>query len=104
MYAVIRTGGKQYRVAEGDTIDVEKLPDEAGSEIKFDDVLLIGKNDETSVGTPTVEGAIVTGKLLYTGKAPKVIVYKFKRRLKYRRKRGHRQPFSRVLIQEITTE
>ncbi|NOZ00411.1 MAG: 50S ribosomal protein L21 [Deltaproteobacteria bacterium] len=104
MYAVIKTGGKQYRVAEGDTIEVEKLPTEVGSEIRFDDVLLIGTEDETKLGAPTVEGAHVTGKVVHVGRAPKVLVYKFRRRTKYRRKTGHRQAFTRVLIQGITVE
>ncbi|MBL6975276.1 MAG: 50S ribosomal protein L21 [Deltaproteobacteria bacterium] len=104
MYAVIKTGGKQYRVAEGDSIDVEKLGIDVGSEIRFEDVLLIGTEDETRLGTPTVPGALVTGTVTHAGRAPKVIVYKFKKRKKYRRKNGHRQPFSRVLIQGISVE
>lgn len=104
MYAVIKTGGKQYRVAEGDTIEVEKLPTDVGSEVRFEDVLLIGTEDETRIGTPMVSGALVTGKVVHAGRAPKVLVYKFKRRTKYRRKAGHRQFFTRVLIEGITVE
>lgn len=104
MYAVIRSGGKQYRVAEGETIELEKLPAEVGSEVSFDEVLLVGTEGETRLGTPTVPGAKVTGKVLFAGKAPKVLVYKFRRRKNYRRKVGHRQAFTRVLIQGVSVE
>lgn len=104
MYAVIRTGGKQYRVSEGDTIEVEKLDTQAGSEVRFDEVLLVGTEDRTRLGTPTVPGASVVAKVLETGRGPKVIVYKYKRRKKYRRTRGHRQAFTRLAIEKIAME
>ena len=74
MYAVIRTGGKQYRVSEGDTIDVEKLGAEVGSEVRFDEVLLVGTDSDTKLGTPVVPGAAVTGKVVFNGRAPKVLL------------------------------
>jgi len=101
MYAVIRTGGKQYRVTEGDTIEVEKLPVDVGSEVQFQEVLLVATDTETRIGDPIVKGATVTGKVVFNGRAPKVIVYKFKRRKNYRRKAGHRQAFTRLIIQGI---
>lgn len=104
MYAVIRTGGKQYRVSEGDTVEVEKLPVEVGEEVRFGDVLLIGTEDTTTVGRPTVQGAEVVGKVVFNGRAPKIIVYKIRRRKNYRRKAGHRQFFTRLVIQGIKAE
>lgn len=104
MYAVIRTGGKQYRVSEGDTVEVEKLPVEVGEEVRFSDVLLIGTEDATTVGRPTVQGAEVVGKVVFNGRAPKIIVYKIRRRKNYRRKAGHRQFFTRLVIQGIKAE
>jgi len=102
MYAVIQTGGKQYRVAEGDTIEVERLPETVGQEVRFEEVLLLGKDDDTIVGKPTVPGASVVGKVVFAGRAPKIIVYKIKRRKNVRKKSGHRQQFSRVQVQSIT--
>lgn len=101
MYAVIETGGKQYRVCEGDTIEVEKLDAEVGSQVRFDNVLLVGTEEKTLIGFPVVKGAVVTAKVVANGKAEKVIVYKFKRRKNYRRKHGHRQQFTRLLIESI---
>ncbi len=101
MYAVIATGGKQYRVSQGDTIDVEKLGAEVGAEVKFDQVLLVGTDSETKIGQPTVPGALVVGKVVENGRAPKVLVFKIKRRKNYRRKQGHRQAYTRVAIQGI---
>jgi large subunit ribosomal protein L21 len=102
MQAVIRTGGKQYLVKPGDKIDVELLDIADGEEVKFEDVLMVsnGEND-IKLGTPTVEGASVKGKLLGQLKGKKVIVFKFKRRKGYRRKQGHRQKFSSVEITDI---
>ncbi len=96
MFAVIETGGKQYIVKEGDVIRVEKLPVE-GKEVVFDKVLMVGDK----VGTPYVEGATVEADLIRTAKAKKVIVFKFKRRKGYKRKKGHRQWFSEVRIKKI---
>lgn len=101
MYAVIKTGGKQYRVKEGDTFNIEKLEAEAGSEITFDDVLAVGEGESLRVGTPSVDGASVSAKVLKHGRLKKIIVFKFKRRKNYKRKRGHRQHFTRIQITKI---
>lgn len=100
MYAIIETGGKQLKVEEGKTIFVEKLAAEAGETVTFDKVLFIG-GDDAKIGTPTVDGATVTGKVVEQGRAKKIVVFKFKRRKNYRRKQGHRQPFTRVAIEKI---
>ena len=101
MYAVIKTGGKQYRVAEGDVIQIEKLTGGVGENVTFEDVLLIGSDEETRVGTPRLEGASVGGTILNQGRHRKVIVFKFKRRKNYIRKNGHRQHFTQVRIDSI---
>lgn len=103
MYAVIETGGKQYRVQEGDVLDVERLPDvtEDTEEITFDRVLLVGEGDDVTVGRPIVDGAKVSAKFLGEVRGPKIIVFKMKRRKQYRRKNGHRQDLHRVRIQGI---
>lgn len=101
MYAVIRTGGKQYKVAEGEWVDIEKLDAEEGATVSFDDVLLIGTEGETTVGAPTVAGATVTGTVQTQGKGDKIIVFKYRRRQNYRRRNGHRQLFTRVNITKI---
>ena len=100
MYAIIATGGKQYRVSEGDVIFIEKLDNELDSEITFP-VLLLG-GDKVVVGTPEVKGASVTGKVLQHGRGEKIVVYKYKAKKNYRRKQGHRQPFTKVEITGIT--
>ncbi len=97
MYAVVKTGGKQYRVQEGDVIRVEKLPGDVGSAIELDEVLMIG-GDQVVVGTPTVAGAKVTAQITAQDLAKKVIVFKMRRRKGYRRKRGHRQPYTELKI------
>ncbi len=104
MYAVIETGGKQYRVQEGDILDVERISGVSGEqkEIVFDRVLLVGDGDDIKVGQPVVEGASVNAELVNEVRGPKVIVFKFKRRKQYRRKNGHRQDLHRVRIQGIT--
>lgn len=101
MYAVIRTGGKQYRVHEGDRIRVEKLPGDVGSNIDFTDILMIG-GEKVSVGTPTVAGAKVSAEITAQDKAKKVIVFKMLRRKSYRRKQGHRQPYTELKITGIS--
>ena len=103
MYAVIETGGKQYRVQAGDVIDVERLPavSEEAPEIVFDRVLLVGTGGEVKVGDPTVEGAQVNGVLLRPVRGRKVTVFKMKRRKGYRRKNGHRQDLHQVEIKDI---
>ncbi|WP_353894315.1 50S ribosomal protein L21 [Proteinivorax hydrogeniformans] len=101
MYAVIKTGGKQYKVSEGDVIKVEKLFADVEETVEINDVLAVANGEELKVGTPLVEGAKVQAKVLEHDKAKKVYVFKFKRRKKYRRKQGHRQPFTRILIEKI---
>jgi large subunit ribosomal protein L21 len=102
MYAIIKTGGKQYRVQEGDTLFVEKLNVEAGESVDFDQVLAVSGDNGLTVGAPIVEGAKVSAKVLANGKAKKVIVYKYKAKKDYRNKNGHRQPFTKVQIEKIT--
>ncbi len=102
MYAIIKTGGKQYRVAQDDVIEIEKIKTaKAGEEVSFSDVLAVNKDGELTVGTPIVENAVVKGEILEEAKAPKVIVYKYKAKKDYRRKQGHRQPLMRVKITAI---
>ena len=101
MYAVIETGGKQYRVQEGDTITVEKLPAEAGSKIEFDKVLVLGEGADISVGAPYIDGAKVFGNVVENGKGQKVIIFKYKSKKDYRKKQGHRQPYTMVEITGI---
>ncbi len=100
-YAIIKTGGKQYKVAPGDKIKVEKLDAVEGAALEFDEVLLIGDDDATMVGSPTIEGAKVTASCVSQDRADKVIVFKYKSKVRYRKKNGHRQPFSTVEIQDI---
>jgi len=100
MYAVIRSGNQQFRVNEGDTIQVEKINAEVGDEITIDQVLLLGGGD-TVIGTPIVSGATVTARVAEQGRHPKIIVFKMKRRKNYRRKNGHRQPFTALEITGI---
>ncbi len=101
MYAVVKTGGKQYRVQEGDVLRVEKLPGDVGAEIAFEDVLLFSDGENLQVGTPTLDNVAVTGHIVEQGKAQKIIVFKYKRRKRYRRKQGHRQQFTAVKIDSI---
>jgi len=98
MFAVIRTGGKQYRVSQGDVIDVEKLTADVGAEVALDDVLMVGEGDDVVVGTPRVEGASVTAKVVDQHRADKIKIVKFKRRKHYRRTHGHRQHLTRLEI------
>ena len=101
-YAIIETGGKQYRVKPGDSLDVERLDAEPGDTIAIDRVLLVSTDAGMTVGTPLVTGARVTAKVENEGKGKKVIVFKYKPKVRYRRKNGHRQSFSRLVIQEIS--
>ena len=101
MYAVIETGGKQYRVQEGDEISVEKLGAEAGEEVVFDKVLVAGEGADVKIGAPYVEGASVKSTVVENGKGQKVIIYKYKAKKDYRKKQGHRQPYTMVKIDEI---
>jgi large subunit ribosomal protein L21 len=100
MYAVIKTGGKQYRVAQGDRLRVEKLPANVGETVTFDQVLLVG-GDAIKVGAPLVAGAKVEAKVVAQERSKKIIVFKFRRRKNYRRKNGHRQPFTALEITGI---
>lgn len=101
MYAVIKSGGKQYRVAEGDVVRVEKLEVESGAPVEFKDVLLVKTDAKTFIGQPVVEGASVQGVLEAQGKDDKVLVFKYKAKKQYRRTRGHRQQHSQVRIEKI---
>ena len=103
MYAIIETGGKQYKVQAGDIITVEKLGADAGTSFTFDKVLGILNDDNSVFGSPTVEGASVTGQVMGDGKAKKVIVYKYKSKKGFHKKKGHRQPFTRVKIEAINS-
>jgi len=100
-HAIFETGGKQYRVKEGDEIYLEKLEAEDDAKVKFDKVLAILSEDDPKIGSPYVKGATVTVKVLKSGKAKKIIVYKMKRRKGYHRKQGHRQPYTKVVIEKI---
>lgn len=100
MYAIIKTGGKQYCVEEGKVITIEKLDVEAGAEVAFDEVLLVS-DDSVKIGQPTVAGAKVTGKVLEQGKGAKLRIFKYKAKSNYRRRQGHRQPFTKVQIEKI---
>jgi large subunit ribosomal protein L21 len=100
-YAVIRTGGKQYRVAAGDVVRVATLAGNPGDKVKFDDVLLVG-GDTTTIGTPTVAGAAVEAEIVQHGRGPKLIVFKFRKRKRSRKKAGHRQDFTAVRITGVT--
>ena len=100
-HAIIETGGKQYRVAEGDVIFVEKLNAEAGETVKFDRVLAVIDEDSSVFGTPVVEGAVVTGSVVKNGRGKKVRVYKMKPKKGYQRLQGHRQPYTKVQIESI---
>ena len=101
MYAVIKTGGTQYRVAKDDIITIEKLDGEAGASLEFGEVLMVGEGTSVKVGAPTVAGAKVTGELVEQTRGPKVIAFKKRRRKNSRRKRGHRQDLTKVRITSI---
>jgi large subunit ribosomal protein L21 len=102
MYAVFRTGGKQYRVEKGDKIRVERLPGAVGDAVTFGDVLLVG-GEALKIGRPTVGGAKVEATIVDQRLGPKIIIFKFRRRKNYRRKRGHRQPFTALAITNIVS-
>jgi large subunit ribosomal protein L21 len=101
MYAVMRTGGKQYRVAPGDVLQIEKLPGKAGDVVQFGDVLMVGAEGEPKLGTPTVPGAGVSAEIVEQGRGEKIIIFKKRRRQNYRRRNGHRQYLTTVRIIEI---
>jgi len=101
MYAIIETCGKQYKVSEGDVVFFEKLEAEEGKKVKFDNVILISDGKKVEVGTPYVKGAKVEGKVIAHGKAKKIIVFKYKAKKNYKRKQGHRQPYTKVEITSV---
>ncbi|MCX7614351.1 MAG: 50S ribosomal protein L21 [Clostridiales bacterium] len=101
MYAILETGGKQYRVQEGDTIYVEKLNLEDGAEVTLESVLTVGDGADLKVGAPYVAGASVTGKVVKTGKGKKVMIFKYKSKKNYRRRQGHRQPYTKLEILSV---
>ena len=101
MYAVVATGGKQYRVQEGDTLRIEKIAGDVGAEVAFDRVLMVSDGDDVKIGNPVLENAVVNGTIVEQGKGRKVLVFKYKRRKRYRRTQGHRQLFTAVKIGTI---
>ncbi|MGI6113550.1 MAG: 50S ribosomal protein L21 [Mahellales bacterium] len=104
MYAIICTGGKQYKVQEGDIIYIEKLNSQQGDTVSFEEVLAVGGEEGIKIGTPVLQGAKVEAKVLDHGKGKKIIVYKYKAKKDYRRKQGHRQPYTKVEISKITCD
>lgn len=101
MYAIVKTGGKQYRVSEGDVIYIEKLDVADGEKVVFDEILVVSKDGEVKVGAPVVDGAKVEGTVVKNGRGKKVIVFKYKPKKDYRKKQGHRQPYTKVQIDKI---
>lgn len=101
MYAIIKTGGKQYKVSEGDTLFVEKLGVATDETVTFNEVVAVGEGSDLKVGAPLVDGASVTAKVVSEGKAKKVIVFKYKPKKGYAKKQGHRQPYTKVVIEKI---
>lgn len=102
MYAVIASGGKQYKVQEGEILRLEKIAGEVGSPVSFDQVLMVSDGEKTTVGTPVLTDMSVQGHIVEQGKAKKIIVFKYKRRKRFRRKQGHRQLYTAVRIDSIT--
>lgn len=101
MYAVVNTGGKQYKVQQGDVLRIEKIPGNVGSPVSFDRVLMFSDGENVSIGQPVLDDVAVEGHIVAQGKAKKIIVFKYKRRKRYRRKQGHRQEFTAVQIDSI---
>ncbi|HAO20610.1 MAG TPA: 50S ribosomal protein L21 [Desulfobacteraceae bacterium] len=101
MYAVINSGGKQYRVEQGNTVRLERLPGDVGSSVSFDRVLLFSDGQNVKIGQPLVEGVMVRGRIVEQDRSKKIIVFKYKRRKRYRRKQGHRQYYTAVKIDSI---
>ena len=102
MHAIIVTGGKQYKVAEGETLFIEKLPNEAGDQVVFGEVLAILDGDSATIGTPTVSGASVEAKVVKNGKGKKIRIFKYNPKKGYRKRQGHRQPYTKVEIKKIS--
>ena len=103
MHAIIETGGKQYKVAEGDTLFIEKLPNEAGDAVTFDKVLAVIDGDKATFGTPVVEGAKVEANVVKNGNGKKIMIFKYNAKKGYRNRQGHRQPYTKVKIEKIHT-
>ena len=101
MYAVVATGGKQYKIKEGETLRIEKVDGNVGDTFTFDKVLLVADGDNLAIGQPALGGAMVSAHIVEQGKSKKILVFKYKRRKRYRRKQGHRQPFTAVKIDNI---
>ncbi|MDQ0204408.1 50S ribosomal protein L21 [Pectinatus haikarae] len=101
MYAIFKTGGKQYRVAEGDTVIVEKLEAAEGDTVTFDEVLTVVNDTDVKIGTPIVSGAKITAKVEKQDKAKKILIFKYKAKSNYRRRQGHRQPYTKLTIEKI---
>ncbi|MCU0538701.1 MAG: 50S ribosomal protein L21 [Desulfobacterales bacterium] len=101
MYAVVQTGGKQYKVEKGETLRIEKIPGEVGSRVTFDKVLMVADGESIKVGQPVLENAAVSASIIEQDKARKILVFKYKRRKRYRRKQGHRQPYTAIRIDGI---
>ncbi len=104
MYAVFKSGGKQYKAAAGDQVRVERIPGGVGGEVAFDRVLLASDGERVEIGNPFLEGARVVGRIQRHDKRPKITVFKFKRRKGYRRTRGHRQPYTLVRIEDVVVD
>lgn len=102
MYAIIETGGKQYKVAEGDTLFIEKLPQEAGETVTFDKVLAVIDGDKATIGTPVVSGAKVDASIVKNGKGKKIMIFKYNPKKGYRKRQGHRQPYTKVTVGKIS--
>ena len=101
MYAIVNTGGKQYKVRQGDVLKVEKIPGEVGSPVSFDKVLMFSDGKDVSIGRPVLDNVAIKGHIVEQGKSKKIIVFKYKRRKRYRRKLGHRQQFTAIRIDRI---
>ncbi|MFH2219750.1 MAG: 50S ribosomal protein L21 [Pseudomonadota bacterium] len=101
MYAILNSGGKQYKVCEGDVLRVEKIPGEVGSTVSFDQVLMLSDGERVSVGQPVLDNVTVNGRIVDQGKAKKIIVFKYKKRKRFRRKKGHRQQYTEIKIDSI---
>lgn len=101
-FAVLRTGGKQYKVKEGDELKIEKLKAKEGETIRFNDVLLTFSGDNVKIGDPVVKGAVIEGKILLQDKGPKIVVFKMKAKKRYRKKTGHRQKLTKIKIEKIS--
>lgn len=101
MYAIVHTGGKQYKIRQGDVLRVEKIPGEVGSPVSFDRVLMLSDGKNVSIGRPVLDNVAVKGHIVGQGKAKKIIVFKYKKRKRYRRKQGHRQQYTEIKIDHI---